>query len=354
VALPGHICQHRQVARALDQRGIKRAVPAKMRRKSAPRPRRFERIQPRELWQTDITSYVITQTKTRVYLVVFLDDRSRYVVSFGLFVRMRAEAVCEVLLEGVARYGKPKEVLSDQGPQYFTWRGKSAFQKLLLREGIRHVVARSHHPQTVEKCERLWETVAREFWERANPLDLADTRVRLEHFFAHYNFFRPHQGIDGVVPANRFFGAEDALRKTIEARLARDELDVALAQPPRQSVYLFGQIGDEQVSLHGERGGLVVATSSGVRTQMGLLDLGASTGLEEKRKDGRDGWDDDRARVRSEELEEEARGAGEEDRRPGRADPALDQPAQIEERDGTGDGGAGEPPRKAPMWERQR
>jgi transposase InsO family protein len=275
------------VSRTLKERGVEPAAPPKKRRRKSQRPRRFERARPGELWQTDITSFVLARPGTRVYLVVFLDDFSRYIVSFGLHVQMRAAHVSEVLLEGTARYGKPVEVLTDQGPQYFTWRGKSAFQKLLAREGIRHVVARSHHPQTVGKCERLWETIGQEFWERARPNDLADARTRLSHFIAHYNFFRPHQGIEGVVPADRFFGAENALRATLEKQLSRRELDEALSETPRKSVYLFGQIGDEQVSVVGERGELVVQTSSGVRQRMGLEELGAPSAAREEKRDGR-------------------------------------------------------------------
>jgi transposase InsO family protein len=274
------------VARTLEERGIEPSPPLKKRRRKSALPRRFERARPGELWQSDITSFVLSRPGTRVYLVAFVDDFSRYVVSFGLHVQMRTATVCEVLLEGTARYGKPVEVLTDQGPQYFTWRGKSAFQKLLMREGIRHVVARSHHPQTVGKCERLWETINREFWERARPEDLLDARTRLGHFFSHYNFFRPHQGIEGAVPADRFFGAENALRKTLEAQLSKRELDTALEEAPRKSVYLFGQIGDEQVSVVGERGELVVQTSSGVRQRMGLSELGAPGAAQKEMQDG--------------------------------------------------------------------
>jgi transposase InsO family protein len=274
------------VSRTLKERGVEPAAPPKKRRRKSQRPRRFERARPGELWQSDITSFVLARPGTRVYLVVFLDDFSRYIVSFGLHVQMRTAHVSEVLLEGTARYGKPVEVLTDQGPQYFTWRGKSAFQKLLAREGIRHVVARSHHPQTVGKCERLWETIGQEFWERARPSDLAEARTRLSHYIAHYNFFRPHQGIEGAVPADRFFGAENALRKTLEAQLSRRELDEALSETPRKSVYLFGQIGDEQVSVVGERGELVVQTSSGVRQRMGLEELGAPGRAQEETQDG--------------------------------------------------------------------
>jgi hypothetical protein len=35
-----------------------------------------------------------------------------------------------------------------------------------------------------------------------------------------FNHFRPHRGIDGLVPADRFFGSEDAARKTMRAELA--------------------------------------------------------------------------------------------------------------------------------------
>jgi transposase InsO family protein len=253
--------------------------------------RRFERAKPGELWQTDITTFVLTRSRVRVYLVVFLDDFSRYVVAWQLATQQKSALVCEALMEGIERFGKPEEVLSDQGRQYFAWRGKSDFQRLLVREGIRHVVARTHHPETLGKCERLWETVGTELWERAQPQELSEARERLGHYFAHYNHFRPHQGIDGLVPADRFFGAEDALRKTLEARMVEDELSLALEQTPRKSVYVFGQVGDQQVSLHGERGRIVLVTSAGVRKELALEDLGLPQ--QEKTHERSDDADDD-------------------------------------------------------------
>ena len=277
------------VARTLAARGIERPVSRPKRRRKRPLPRRFERARPGELWQTDITSFVLTRAKLRVYLIAFVDDCSRFVVSHGLYAHQRADIAIETLLAGIARFGKPVEVLTDQGRQYFAWRGRCDFQKLLEREGIRHVVARAHHPQTVGKCERLWETINREFWQRVHPQDLAEARERLEHFIAHYNFFRPHQGIDGLVPADRFFGAEDALRKSLEARISQQELSLALAEPQRVSAYGFLQVGDEQVSLSGERGRLVVHTSSGVHKEIDLDELGVPSAARKEASDGSDG-----------------------------------------------------------------
>jgi transposase InsO family protein len=100
-----------------------------------------------------------------------------------------------------SRVREPEEVLMDQGGQYFRGR-ESQRSKLRVREGIEHAKARTHHPQTVGKCERFWETVNAEFWDRCHPQDLVEARERLNHFIAHYNHFRPNQGLDGVTPAD--------------------------------------------------------------------------------------------------------------------------------------------------------
>ena len=259
-------------------------VPLRRRRSAKP-PRRFERARPGELWQSDITSLVLRREGRRVYLTVFMDDHSRYVVSWSLRLSQRQELVTECLLDGIARFGKPLEVLTDQGRQYFAWRGKSGFQKLLDREGIRHVVSRTHHPETLGKCERFWKTVQEEFWERAKPQDLHDARERLGHFIAHYNHFRPHQGIGGVVPADRFFEATSALKKTLESKLDDDELDQALHEPKRRSVFLFGRVGDEEVALHGERGEIVLHRRGELRERIGMDELGQ--GVRERSDDER-------------------------------------------------------------------
>jgi transposase InsO family protein/transposase-like protein len=231
---------------------------AKKKRKKKKPARRFERSKPGSLWQSDITSFLLTRNSVRVYLTVFMDDFSRYIVSYALALHQKQGLVIEALLNGIERFGKPKEVLTDQGRQYFTWRGKNSFQKLLQKQGIKHVVARSHHPQTVGKCERFWKTVQEEFWSRVNPQELEEARERLSHFISHYNHTRPHQGIDGLIPADRFFGAESEVRQALEAQLAENELRLALGEAPRRSVYLVGRIGDQEVSMHGERGKLVI------------------------------------------------------------------------------------------------
>ncbi|RKY18542.1 MAG: IS3 family transposase [Planctomycetota bacterium] len=274
------------VRRVLAEEGIAPVSVPKKRKRSSDRVRRFERARPGQLWQTDITSYVLPRSGRRVYLTVFLDDCSRYIVSWNLATHQRAALVIEALTDGLTRFGKPEEVLTDQGPQYHTWRGKSAFHKLLMKEGIGHVVSRSHHPQTLGKCERLWKTIGTELWERVGPRDVGEARQRMGHWIAHYNHFRPHQGIDGLVPADRFFESEGELRAALEGGLSPDELGVALADPVRSRVYLFGRIGEQSVSLHGEQGRLVVETSGGPGQQLDLERLGVPSGAQTQETKG--------------------------------------------------------------------
>jgi len=205
------------VRNTLRRAGVAQAAPPPRRKRSKPLPRRCERARPNQLWQTDITSLVLPRHGARVYLTVFVDDYSRYVVSWALASQQKSELVVGALRDGIGRFGKPEEVLTDQGRQYFSWRGKSGFQKELKTLGIAHVVARAHHPETVGKCERLWKTVQTELWSRCAMADLGEARERLGHFFAHYNHLRPHQGIAGAVPADRFFGANEAVRAQLEA-----------------------------------------------------------------------------------------------------------------------------------------
>jgi len=263
------------VKRTLSRAGVARRVQPKPKTRRGPASVRFfERARPNQLWQSDITSLWLGRARRHLYLTVFLDDHSRYVVGWQLEAHHKSSLVVECLKAALVAWGKPQEVLTDQGPQYFSWRGKSELQRLLKREGIAHVVSRSHHPETLGKTERLWATIKQELWDRIEPRDLAEAQARLGHFISHYNHGRPHQGLAGAVPADRYFGLESEVRAAIQARLASNELLLALEQAPRKPVYLLGQIDGKAVSLHGERGRLVISTPQGGRQEVDMEDVG--------------------------------------------------------------------------------
>jgi transposase InsO family protein len=214
--------------------------------------RSFERATPNQLWQTDLFTFVLKRQNRRVYLVAFLDDHSRFLVSFGLHASQSTALALEVLRAGITSYGAPREVLTDNGAQYVTWRGKSQFTKELEKRGIQQIVARPRHPQTLGKIERFWGTLWRECLEAAVFLDLADARARIGHFIDWYNFRRPHSGIDSLAPADRFFGAAPDVLRTLRAQVAANALELARNGVPRPPFYVTGQVGGKNFSLHAE------------------------------------------------------------------------------------------------------
>jgi transposase InsO family protein len=242
-----------------------------------PKATRFERTRPNELWQTDLFSLLLKRQRRRVHLVAYLDDFSRFVVGFGLHASASGALVREVFEQSIANFGAPEEVLTDNGAQYHTWRGKSAFAKLCERRGIRQVVASPRRPQTLGKIERLWGTLWRELVEGAVFRDLEEARTRIAHFVGYYNFQRTHQGLDGLVPADRYFEAAPEVRDALHKRVAENARSLALHGEPRKGVYLTGRVGGEAISLHSEGSKVVLTGAEGVREEVDLLAPGRRT-----------------------------------------------------------------------------
>jgi transposase InsO family protein len=242
--------------------------------------RRFERARVNQLWQSDLFTFTLKRQNRRVHLVVFMDDHSRFLVSWGLQGSASARFVIDVLESGIASYGAPEEVLTDSGPQYHAWRGKSQFHKMVVKRGIKHLVSRPRHPQTLGKVERFWGTLWRDFLERATFLDLGDARRRIGHFIDHYNFQRPHQGIEGLVPADRFFHAAPQVRQTLAARVEKNALEIARGGMPRAPFYMTGRVGGAPFSIHEEGGRMILQREGEERREVDLDAFRQSEGIE--------------------------------------------------------------------------
>jgi transposase InsO family protein len=243
------------IRRILHEEGLLDEAPPPVKREHP--PRRFERAAPNQLWQSDIFTFLLRR-HTRVYVTVFMDDHSRFVVSHVIAHHQRSMLVMEALERGIASYGTPQEILTDQGRQYTTWRGETEFEQALRRYGIRHVKSRPQHPQTLGKVERFWKTLWDEFLSRTVFADFADCERRLALFIQAYNFQRPHQALEGLVPADRFFRAAPQVRAAIERNVADNAMRMAHEQPTRKPFYLVGRLGDRDLSIAAAGGGLSV------------------------------------------------------------------------------------------------
>jgi len=229
--------------------------------------RHFERAKPNQLWQTDLFTFILKRQSQRVYLVGFMDDHSRFITSYGLHTSQSGALVIETLRAGIGAYGTPQEVLTDNGSQYITWRGTSQFQLECKKRGIAQIVSSPRHPQTLGKVERFWGSLWRECVDAAVFVDLADARTRIGHFIDYYNFQRPHQGINGMVPADRFFSATPAVLEGLKQRVADNALELARHGVPKTPLYLTGNVGGTPVVLHAE-GDRVIVSKDGARAEV--------------------------------------------------------------------------------------
>jgi transposase InsO family protein len=234
-------------------------------------PRRFERKLPNALWQIDIFTFDLKRFY-KVYLIGIIDDHSRYLVGWGLFRQQTAEAVLEVTKGAIGQWGAPREILSDNGRQFVAWKGKTRFQHVLRQQGIGHVRSAPHHPMTLGKIERFWQTVWREFLSEQVFASFADACQRLDHWVQYYNHQRPHQGIEGACPADRFYGVAGDVEEALKQGCEDNALRLALGQEPKRPLYLLGQLGDTDVRVVRRGEDLEIKVGNEVRE---VISLGA-------------------------------------------------------------------------------
>ena len=220
--------------------------------RNPPKPRFFERSTPNQMWQSDIFTFHLGGKNA--YLIGFVDDYSRYVVGLGLYRSQTAEHVLEVYRRAASEYGVPKEMLTDHGRQYANWRGKTRFQKEMEKDRVHHLMSRPHHPMTLGKVERFWQTIWEEFLVRGQFGSFDEAQDRVRYWVQYFNHKRPHQGLNGMCPADRFFEIQQELRKVIEAGIQENAQALALDRAPKEPFYMVGRMGGQSVVLSVEKG----------------------------------------------------------------------------------------------------
>jgi transposase InsO family protein len=248
--------------------------PPRKRQRNITRPRFFERSVPNQLWQTDIFTFRLGGHYA--YLIGYIDDYSRYVTGLELFRSQTAQNVIEIYRRAAAEYNPPKEMLTDNGRQYTTWRGNSRFESEMKKDHIHHIKSQPHHPMTLGKIERFWKTIYLEFLTRAQFESFEDAAERIRQWVKYYNHKRPHQGIGGLCPADRYFEIQSELRKTIEQGIQENLLEMALRGKPRLPFYMVGRMEGQSVVLRAEKGKLRLSVDDeDDRTQEVVYNLNA-------------------------------------------------------------------------------
>ena len=152
---------------------------------------RWQRNHPNSLWQIDHSD----QKVDGKWVLSIVDDCSRYSIAIVAMKSVTTDAVITVIDDCIAKYGKPKQILSDNGSAYGSKSKHSRFDRKCRKRGIEHIRTAVHSPTTSGKVERLFQTLKSE---------LEFCNRDLELFRMRYNHFRPHTSLEGKSPGDIF------------------------------------------------------------------------------------------------------------------------------------------------------
>jgi len=148
---------------------------------------RFQRKHPNSLWQIDHSQQKIKDK----WVISVIDGCSRKSLAFAVTNVVTIDIVVQLIKKLIKIYGKPKQILTDNGSAYGLKSKHSRFDRKLKRMGIEHIRGTVHSPTTQGKVERIFQTFKREF-------KFCNGNVELWRM--NYNHLRLHMSLNNKTP----------------------------------------------------------------------------------------------------------------------------------------------------------
>ncbi len=136
------------------------------------------------------------------FLFVAIDDHAR--IGFtDMYPDERKTSAVQFLENTIAYFRslgvRVRRVLTDNGSAFRSRRFANACQRL----GLKHSFTKPYRPQTNGKAERFIQSALREWAYGIAYNHSSERTAMLERWIHHYNWHRPHQGINGATPVSR-------------------------------------------------------------------------------------------------------------------------------------------------------
>jgi transposase InsO family protein len=209
------------VHRLLSKKGLMEKRPEEPTSKDR---RHFAFEKANELCMSDVMHAVpVTaegKRRHKSYLIAFLDDATRVVPSASFAHAENTAAFLPVLERAILRRGLPKRLYVDNGAVYRSHHLELVCAKL----GITLIHSRPYVPQGRGKIERFFRTVRMQFLPLLGAEDTASLEALNRRLWAWVEgeyHHRPHKGLDGETPLERWAQVCD------EVRMPEPGLDLA-------------------------------------------------------------------------------------------------------------------------------
>jgi len=175
--------------------------------------RAFEFENANECWQSDISVgpyLTINGVKHKTYIIAFLDDASRLIVSCKAFESDNLLAVLTVFKDAIAKRGVPKKVFFDNGKVY-----RSGQMELICASlGCALCFAEPYSPQSKGKIERWFQTLQKQWQQLLDTSSFAsidELNISLNKYVEGQYNSAYHSGIQDK-PINKFLKGIEKLK----------------------------------------------------------------------------------------------------------------------------------------------
>ena len=180
------------------------------------RPERAKR--PDERWQTDIMYIKIAGRF--FFLIIFIDEYSRYIVHHALLISMDADSVsleAQNAIDGLRRYSLAEPVIqSDNGSSFTAFE----FRTVLRENHLTQKLIKPHTPEQNGIVERANKTM-RESLVPVILIDYEQARSEISRIIDNYNNNRRHSSLHYLTPIQYYRGDPDLLLAIREAKIEK-------------------------------------------------------------------------------------------------------------------------------------
>ena len=164
---------------------------------------RFQRPWSFKLFQTDWKTW-----NGDIKTIWIMDDCTRFILGARVVDSSSADVVLELLKEVIENYGKPDQILTDHGTEFYSVRGgegRSKLDRFCKAQNIKHIMGRVRHPQTQGKMERTHRSASEEVLTFGSLDTLEEAKSAFLKWIEYYNWDRPHQALDYSTPGAMFY-----------------------------------------------------------------------------------------------------------------------------------------------------
>jgi len=184
-----------RIRRVYEQKGFALMKRYKLRLRNNPKNPAMVPFEPNIEWAIDFMHDTLVDGR-KIRSLNILDPYNRQCK--GIYIRpsIPAQLLIELLDQSIERFGKPKYIRSDNGPEFIS----KLFQKWMHDNGIGWNKIEKGKPQQNCHVERFNKTVREDLFDANLFFSIDQANELAADFQKEYNYERPHESLNDLTP----------------------------------------------------------------------------------------------------------------------------------------------------------